>query len=79
MGKPLYTDKLTQPRGCTSHARTLIEVDATRPRVNDLNIQLLTGEYIKLEFIYEYETKYFVDCKTLGHPTGGCDGKKKPQ
>lgn len=74
MCKPLYTDKLTKLKERTTYAHMLIEVNATKTRVNELNILLPTKEHTNLEFIYEYEVKYCVDCKTLGH-TGGCNEK----
>lgn len=73
IGKPIYTDKLTQSKQRTTSARILIEVDATKPRVDELNVKLPTKEYTKLEFTYEYEAKYCMDCKTLGDSTGWCD------
>lgn len=45
MGKPLYTNKLTQTKERTTYACLLIEVDAMKPGVNDLNILLHIEEY----------------------------------
>lgn len=66
MGKPLYTNKLTQTKEPTTYACFLMEVDAMKPGVNDLNILL---------HIEEYDMKYCVDCKIVGHSAGGCDEK----
>lgn len=71
VGKLLYMDKKTQTKKRISHARALVEVDASKELVRNVTIRLPDGEFDQ-RIIFEYEPKYCDHCTMLGHNTDSC-------
>ncbi|KAL2453506.1 zinc ion binding [Abeliophyllum distichum] len=78
VGKPITTDKLTVSKERISHARVLVEVDASIPLTRRVHIMLPTGLRYQPVF-YEHEPKICTSCKVFGHATSSCSSKAKVQ
>lgn len=71
VGKLLYMDKKTQTKKRISHARVLVEVDASKELVRNVTIRLPDGEFDQ-RVIFEYEPMYCDRCTMLGHNAESC-------
>ncbi|KAG6484327.1 hypothetical protein ZIOFF_061132 [Zingiber officinale] len=72
IGKPLYTDKLTQTRERLTYARLLVEVSVIGEKVKMVPITLPTGVQLDLEIIYESMPDFCEECRRIGHQKEDC-------
>jgi len=72
VGKPISTDKLTLSKERISFARVLVEVDASKDIISEVEIRLPTGEVYQQSVIPELIPKFCKRCKSFGHVEGGC-------
>lgn len=77
LGVPLATDKFTEERSKPSYARVLVEVDASKPLLKMINIELSNGTTMEQEVIYEFEPSFCSKCHSLGHETDICEEMKE--
>lgn len=67
IGKPLMADLLTTKREVWGYAIALVEVDLSKPLIENIEINLSTGMVIKQKVIYERLPLFCTTCKQLGH------------
>ena len=72
VGKPISTDKLTLSKERISFARVLVEVDASKDIISEVEVRLPTGEVYHQLVIPELIPKFCKRCKSFGHVEGGC-------
>ena len=72
VGKPISTDKLTLSKERISFARVLVEVDASKDIISEVEVRLPTGEVYQQSVIPELIPKFCKMCKSFGHVEGGC-------
>lgn len=75
VGKPITTDQFTRDMNKPSYARVLVEVDATKPLVRELFLEMPNGKKVTQPVLYEMEPKACLKCRTLGHDKEECQGK----
>lgn len=76
VAKPLETEHFTGERNKPSYVRVLVEVDATKPLMREISFQLLDGEVVQQQVIYETEPKVCMKCRRFGHDGENCKGNK---
>ncbi|XP_052190577.1 uncharacterized protein LOC127800160 [Diospyros lotus] len=72
VGKPITTDKMTATLERVSFARVLVEVDASKDLIRNVRIKLPTGKFRDQLVAYEFEPKFCVNCRVLGHAKDSC-------
>ncbi|KAG6502969.1 hypothetical protein ZIOFF_035258 [Zingiber officinale] len=74
IGKPLYTDNLTQSRERLEYARLLVEVPIMGDRIYEVPITLPTGAQVDGRIVYKMLPEYCEVCKKIGHRKEDCRG-----
>lgn len=77
VGKPLYTDKVTEDRKRGSYARVLVEVNFANPITRALELEFDDGDTLACTFLIENEPLYCAECCTFGHKMEECSFKEK--
>lgn len=78
IGKPLYTDKYTADINCISYARVLVEVDISRPLVENIEIEAPCG-IIQQGVEYDWRPRFCNECIRYGHNIEDCRLKRHPR
>lgn len=74
IGKPMCSDRLTHEKKRVSFARLLIEVDASCPLPDSIQVNLPDGQSFQQKVIYEHSPKFCKACRSFGHFQGSCPG-----
>ncbi|XP_073033319.1 uncharacterized protein [Primulina eburnea] len=72
VGNPIHMDMLTHERKRVKYARVLVEVETSKPKVNDVNVVLPIGA-VEVKFLYEQDIKFCAKCKQTGHVMNECE------
>ena len=72
VGKPITTDKMTRTKERLSFVRVMVEVDASKDLVTQVELRLPTGEVYHQLVVFEFIPKFCKKCKTFGHMEGDC-------
>lgn len=75
VGIPLAVDECTCNMERISFVRALVEVDATKPLVRELDIPFPNGVEYHQEVLYERAPIYCTKCKRIGHDNEHCRGR----
>ncbi|KAK4422079.1 hypothetical protein Salat_2158900 [Sesamum alatum] len=67
-------DSLTRKMERVSYARILVEVDASKKLVDNVEFILPNGVMRKQPVVYEYTLKFYSDCSRFGHLKDSCQG-----
>ncbi|KAK4422077.1 hypothetical protein Salat_2158700 [Sesamum alatum] len=74
IGTPIAMDFLTRKIEHVSYARILVEVDASKKLVDNVEFILPNGVMRKQPVVYEYTPKFYSDCSRFGHLKDSCQG-----
>ncbi|KAL0424177.1 UNVERIFIED_CONTAM: hypothetical protein Sradi_0952500 [Sesamum radiatum] len=72
LGTPIAMDSLTMKMERVSYARILVEVDASKKLVDNVEFILPNGVTRKQPVVYEYTPKFCSACKRFGHLKESC-------
>lgn len=72
IGRPMYTDKLTQTRERVTYARLLIKVNMIGKQVDMVPITLPTGAHVDLEVKFEAMLEFCASCHQIGYSKENC-------
>ncbi|KAK4428295.1 hypothetical protein Salat_1129100 [Sesamum alatum] len=74
LGTPIAMDSLTKKMERVSYARILVDVDASKPLVDNMEFILPNGLTRKQPVVYEFTPKFCSDCNLFGHMKDSCQG-----
>ena len=79
IGIPLYADHATESRKRISFARVCVEIEATRPLIDEFTLDILSQEdptkiadSIPIRVTYQWKPQVCTYCKLFGHLTENC-------
>ncbi|KAL0412017.1 UNVERIFIED_CONTAM: hypothetical protein Slati_3791400 [Sesamum latifolium] len=72
LGNPMAIDSLTIKMKWISYARILVEVDASKKLVDQVEFILPNGVVRKQAVVYEFTPKFCTTCNYFGHLTDAC-------
>lgn len=72
VGKPVRTDDLTYTCERYNYARALVEVNASKELIKQVDIELPCGKSFTQEVEYEYVPHFCSLCKAIGHVESNC-------
>ncbi|KAL0430918.1 UNVERIFIED_CONTAM: hypothetical protein Sradi_0717800 [Sesamum radiatum] len=78
LGTPIAMDSLTMKMERLSYARILVEVDASKKLVEEVEFILPNGVKRQQSVIYEYMPKFCSACSRFGHLKDSCQGAHPP-
>ncbi|XP_075103846.1 uncharacterized protein LOC142178405 [Nicotiana tabacum] len=64
---PMYADECTAKQIRVSYARMLIEVDVTKPRLDEINVEDPNGRVFRQPIIYDWKPIFCEKCQVIGH------------
>lgn len=71
VGTPVHMDLLTHERKRMKYARVLVEIDISKPKVEEMEIVIPIGK-VKVQFQYEHDYKPCEYCHKPGHAKENC-------
>ncbi|KAK4412825.1 hypothetical protein Salat_2929700 [Sesamum alatum] len=74
LGNPIAMDALTRKMERVSYARILVEVDASKSLVDNVEFILPNGVMRKQPVVYEFTPKFCSGCNRFGHLKDSCQG-----
>ncbi|KAL0424019.1 UNVERIFIED_CONTAM: hypothetical protein Sradi_0936700 [Sesamum radiatum] len=78
LGMPIAMDSLTLKMERVSYARILVEVDASKPLVDQVDFMLPNGMMRSQPVVYEFIPKFCTKCNRFGHLVASCQGTQPP-
>ncbi|KAL0336214.1 UNVERIFIED_CONTAM: hypothetical protein Sradi_4833300 [Sesamum radiatum] len=78
LGMLIAMDSLTMKMERVLYALILVEVDASKPLVNQVDFMLPNGVMRKQQVVYEFTPKFCTDYNRFGHLNGSCQGTQPP-
>ncbi|KAL0423865.1 UNVERIFIED_CONTAM: hypothetical protein Sradi_0921300 [Sesamum radiatum] len=78
LGTPIAMDSLTLKMERVSYARILVEVDASKPLVDQVDFMLPNGVMRSQPVVYEFMPKFCTKCNRFGHLQASCQGTQPP-
>ncbi|KAL0364310.1 UNVERIFIED_CONTAM: hypothetical protein Sangu_0528600 [Sesamum angustifolium] len=78
LGTPIAMDSLTMKMERFSYAHILVEVDASKPLVDHVDLMLPNGVRRSQPVAYEFTPKFCTKCNLFGHLEGSCQGTQSP-
>ncbi|KAL0305271.1 UNVERIFIED_CONTAM: hypothetical protein Scaly_2991100 [Sesamum calycinum] len=78
LGTPIAMDSLTLKMERISYARILVEVDASKPLVDQVDFMLPNGVMRSQPVVYEFIPKFCTKCNRFGHLEASCQGAQLP-
>ncbi|KAL0324954.1 UNVERIFIED_CONTAM: hypothetical protein Sradi_5064700 [Sesamum radiatum] len=72
LGMPISMDLLTMKMERVSYARILVEVDASKPLIDQVDFMLPNGVMRSQPVVYEFTPKFCQKCNRFGHLEGSC-------
>ncbi|KAL0368274.1 UNVERIFIED_CONTAM: hypothetical protein Scaly_1046300 [Sesamum calycinum] len=78
LGMLIAMDSLTMKMERVLYALILVEVDASKPLVNQVDFMLPNGVMRKQQVVYEFTPKFRTDYNRFGHLNGSCQGTQPP-
>ncbi|KAL0386530.1 UNVERIFIED_CONTAM: hypothetical protein Slati_4596900 [Sesamum latifolium] len=78
LGTPIAMDSLTLKMERLSYARILVEVDASKKLVEEVEFILPNGVQRKQPVVYEYMPKFCSACNRFGHLEDSCHAAQPP-
>ncbi|KAL0446225.1 UNVERIFIED_CONTAM: hypothetical protein Slati_1750400 [Sesamum latifolium] len=76
LGNPMAMDSLTMNMERISYARILVEVDASKELVDQVEFILPNGVVRKQPVRYEFTPKFCTTCNRFGHLSDSCQGHR---
>ncbi|KAL0285518.1 UNVERIFIED_CONTAM: hypothetical protein Sangu_2774400 [Sesamum angustifolium] len=78
LGTPIAMDSHTLKMERVSYARILVEVDASKPLVDQVDFTLPNGVMRSQPVVYEFIPKFCTKCNRFGHLQASCQGTQPP-
>ncbi|KAL0367897.1 UNVERIFIED_CONTAM: hypothetical protein Scaly_1008600 [Sesamum calycinum] len=78
LGTPIAIDSLTMRMERVSYARILVEVDASKTLVDQVEFKLPNGVTQRHPVVYEYMPKFCTECNRFGHHKSSCGDNQQP-
>ncbi|KAK4422065.1 hypothetical protein Salat_2157400 [Sesamum alatum] len=78
LGTPIAMESLTMSMERVSYARILVEVDASKKLVDQVEFVLPNGVTRKQPVVYEFTPKFCSECHRFGHSKDSCKGSLPP-
>ncbi|KAL0407931.1 UNVERIFIED_CONTAM: hypothetical protein Sradi_1727500 [Sesamum radiatum] len=78
LGTPTAMDSLTMTMERVSYARILVEVDASKKLVDEVEFILPNGVVRQQPIVYEFTPKFCSACNRFGHLKDACQGARPP-
>ncbi|KAK4390447.1 hypothetical protein Sango_2108000 [Sesamum angolense] len=78
LGTPIAMDSFTMKMERVSYARILVEVDTSKPLVDQVDCMLPNGVMRTQPVVYEFTTKFCTNCNLFGHLEMSCQGAQSP-
>ncbi|KAL0362201.1 UNVERIFIED_CONTAM: hypothetical protein Scaly_1175300 [Sesamum calycinum] len=78
LGTPIAMDSLTIKMERVSYARILVEVDASKPLVDQVDFMLPNGVMRSQPVVYEFTPKFCKKWNQFGHLEGSCQDAQPP-
>ncbi|KAL0352440.1 UNVERIFIED_CONTAM: hypothetical protein Scaly_1632700 [Sesamum calycinum] len=72
LGMPISMDLLTMKMERVSYARISVEVDASKPLIDQVDFMLPNGVMRSQPVVYEFTPKFCKKCNRFGHLEGSC-------
>ncbi|KAL0437492.1 UNVERIFIED_CONTAM: hypothetical protein Sradi_0457100 [Sesamum radiatum] len=76
LGTPIAMDSLTMMMERVLYARILLEVDASKKLMDQVEFILSNGVISKQRVIYEFTPKFCSECHRFGHLNDSCQGSQ---
>ncbi|KAL2248361.1 UNVERIFIED_CONTAM: Retrovirus-related Pol polyprotein from type-2 retrotransposable element R2DM [Sesamum indicum] len=74
LGTPIAMDSLTMKMERVSYARILVEVDASKKLIEQVEFVMQNGITRKQPVVYEFTPKFYIACNRFGHLQETCQG-----
>ncbi|KAL0384509.1 UNVERIFIED_CONTAM: hypothetical protein Sradi_2845200 [Sesamum radiatum] len=72
LGTPIAMDSLTMRMERVSYARILVEVDASKTLLDQVEFKMPNGVTRRQPVVYEYTPKFCTECNRFGHHQNSC-------
>ncbi|XP_059658623.1 uncharacterized protein LOC132304941 [Cornus florida] len=76
VGRPLFANKLIETKKRLSYARLCVEVDATKPFIEDFLLEAEDGVWIDIKVEFQWKPMVCSSCQCFGHLDSRCPVKK---
>ncbi|KAL0325432.1 UNVERIFIED_CONTAM: hypothetical protein Sradi_5112500 [Sesamum radiatum] len=78
LSTPISMDSLTMKMERVSHARILVEADASKQLVDQVDFMIPNGVMRTQPLVYEFTPKFCTNCNRFGHLERSCQSAQSP-